>query len=305
MRILLVDFDSHHFPNLALMKISAWMKEQGHTTHLIKGPPDTAPLDKFDEVFISCIFPQNAEFARDYAFQCETIADRVSLGGSGVDYTTRLPDAIEHTMPDYHLYGIDFSLGFTSRGCLRNCPWCIVPKKEGMIRDHAPIAEFLHPEHKKVILLDNNFQASPRWRENLHYVQEQDLKINFNQGLDARLMDEEFAEELAKTKYYNWTFKQRGLHLACDTPQALAPLERAIDLLDAYGVRPSHIMVYVLVGFNTTISQDFQRIYAIKDLGAVPYIMRYNQTKTPILSKMARWVNRLYYQFIPWGDYQQ
>lgn len=298
MKILLVDADSKKgFPNLALMKLSAWHKSQGHNIELIKGIPTTAPLTEYDKALISCIFPQNRERVLDYASQL----DNVQIGGSGFDYTIVLDDDIEHIMPDYSLYDIDFSLGFTSRGCIRNCGFCIVSEKEGFIRDNAPISEFLHPDHKKVVLLDNNFQASPRWRENLEYIIEHDLKVNFNQGLDIRILTREFAEAVAQVKYYSWTFKRRGLHFAFDDMRYEKQVWAGIDLLEDVGINLKDVLFYVLIGYNTTEEEDLYRINSLYERGVHPYVMPYNQCK----SKLTRWVNRLYYQFIPWSVYNQ
>jgi hypothetical protein len=298
MKILLVDADSKKgFPNLALMKLSAWYKSQGHSIELIKGTPTTAPLTEYDRVLISCIFPQNRERVLDYASQL----DNVQIGGRGFDYTIVLDDDIEHIMPDYSLYDIDFSLGFTSRGCIRNCGFCIVSEKEGFIRDNTPISEFLHPDHKKVVLLDNNFQASPKWRENLEYIIEHDLKVNFNQGLDIRILTREFAEAVAQVKYYSWTFKRRGLHFAFDDMRYEKQVWAGIDLLEDAGINLKNVLFYVLIGYNTTEKEDLYRINSLYERGVHPYVMPFNQCK----SKLARWVNRLYYQFIPWSVYNQ
>ena len=241
MRVLLVDADSHNgFPNLALMKLSAWYKQQGYAVDLLKGIHTTAPLQHYDKVFISIIFYQNREKVLDYASQF----DNVTVGGSGFDYNIRLDDDIEHILPDYSLYDLDYSMGFTSRGCIRNCGFCIVPEKEGPIRDHAPIHEFLHPDHKKVILLDNNFQASPKWRENIKYLIDTKLKVNFNQGLDIRLIDRESAYFFSETYYYNWTFKRRGINFAFDDLRYEKKVREGLENLINVGIRPEHILVY-------------------------------------------------------------
>lgn len=300
MNVLLVDADSHNgFPNLALMKLSAWYKQQGHSIDLIQGIPSTAPLNTYDKVLISCIFQQNREKILDYVSQL----DNVQIGGSGFDYNIVLDHDIEHILPDYSLYDLDYSMGFTSRGCIRNCEFCIVPEKEGFIRNNAPIHEFLHPDHMKVILLDNNFQASPECQKNLDFIIEQNLKVNFNQGLDIRLMTPEFAEQLAYSKYYNWTFKTRSLYFAFDSPKHEKAVRKGIQILETAGIPPQHLMFYVLVGFDTSFNQDMKRVEIIKELGCVPYIMRYNQVRSKEINDLARWVNRRYYQFIPWGSY--
>ena len=209
-KILVVDADSKAgYPNLAIMKISAWHKKQGDSVDLIKGIPQAPPLFAYDKTYISVIFWQNATRANSYARMLE---GEVELGGIGESYA-KLPDEIEHIRPDYSLYGIDFSIGYTSRGCIRKCKWCVVPRKEGGIHNHAPISEFWDPAHSKIVLLDNNFQASPNWKQNLDFINAYDLKVNFNQGLDIRLMTKEFAQALAQTKYYTWSFKTRSLHL--------------------------------------------------------------------------------------------
>jgi hypothetical protein len=233
----------------------------------------------------------------DYASQL----DNVVVGGSGISLSLNLDYDIEHIIPDYDLYNVDFSMGFTSRGCIRNCGFCIVPEKEGYIRDNAHISEFHYPEHKKIILLDNNFQASPRWRENLDYINEHDLKVNFNQGLDIRILDLEFAERLTQTKYYNWNFKIRGLHFAFDDMRYEKDVWQGIDLLDKAGIPLKHCLFYVLIGYNTTEEQDLYRIRSLYERGVHPYVMPYNKHK----SDLTRWVNRLYYQFIPWEIYNK
>jgi hypothetical protein len=298
MNILLIDADSKKgFPNLALMKISAWHKQQGDNVDLIKGINDTAPLNHYDKTYISCIFFQNKERVLDYASQF----DNVVLGGSGLDLDTRLDHDIEHIMPDYSLYDIDFSMGFTSRGCIRNCGFCVVPEKEGHIRHNAFVQEFHNLGHKKIVLLDNNFQASPNWQYNLGYINQLGLKVNISQGLDIRLMTDDFAHILAHTKTYSWNFKTRGLHFAFDDMRYEKDVWRGIDILENAGINLRICLFYVLIGYNTTEEEDLYRINALYERGVHPYVMPYNKHK----SKLTRWVNRLYYQFISWIEYNK
>lgn len=307
MKALILDADSKKgFPNLALMKLSAYLKELGWDIDLIKGTPTTAPLETYDEVYVSCIFYQNADRVRDYInqFPEETT---VRYGGSGFkdEYHIKLPDTIEHIMPDYDLYGVDFSMGFTSRGCIRKCPWCIVPKKEGSIQDHAPITEFLDPRHNKLILLDNNFQSSPNWKENIQYLIDNKIRVNFNQGLDARLVTKTFAKKLAETKCYAWNFKTLSAHLAFDRPSGEKALRRALGLFDDAGMSPKRFIVYILVGHSTTYEQDLDRIAKVRDLGAVPYVMVFNKKQDPFLKHLARYINRKYFEWIPMEEYNE
>jgi len=307
MRVLLVDADSQKgFPNLALMKLSAYYRAKGDQTELIRGIPAGPPLGDYDRAYISCIFFQNIQRVREYA---ANLSCPVEIGGSGGDMMLVLPDEIEHIRPDYSLYGVGFSLGFTSRGCIRKCGFCIVSEKEGYIHNNAPISEFHNPTHKKLVLLDNNFLASPRWRENLSYIQEHDLKVNFNQGLDIRLLNDESAGLLRGTKCYDWQFKKKKISFAFDSPSYEREVLAGIACLKRAGFSEhqlrDNIMFYILVGYNTTPEEDLSRVRLLIDNGIGPYIMRYNQNAGPnrILLHLARWVNRKLYQHMDFCDY--
>jgi len=276
------------------MKISATHKKQGDEVFLqnVTNP---------DKVYISCIFSQNKPKALGIAkmFNCQ-----VEVGGYGIN-DIQLPYDVEHIMPDYNLYGIRYSIGFTSRGCIRNCPWCIVPKKEGYIKDHAPIDEFYVPQWKKLILWDNNFLASPKWHENLKEIIARKIKVSFNQGLDIRLIDEENAKLLSKTHYYDYKFKRPRLYFSFDTPEIEPEVSKGIETLTKAGVAPHHLMFYVLVGFNTTFEQDYHRFEVLTKMGIKPFIMIYNNRRDkPILRHFARWVNKRYYKVCTFRHYK-
>ena len=147
--ILLIDFDSK-IPNLAIMKISAYHKLKGDKVGFKTRNPDI--------VYISCIFSKNLPRAKGIPTMFPKA--EVHIGGPAFRSPNYLPDDIEHIMPDYSLYEMDYSMGFTTRGCIRNCSFCIVPKIEGKFREHAPISEFHNRDFDKLILLDNNFLAS-------------------------------------------------------------------------------------------------------------------------------------------------
>jgi len=294
--VLLVDVDSK-FPNLALMKISMWHKKQGDTVDFGVVDPDV--------VYISCIFAQNRSKALGIARFWESMGCEVHVGGSGVDLKTMLPDEVEHEYPDYSLYGIRYSIGFTSRGCIRNCPWCIVPEKEGSIREHSPIDEFYAPYWGKMLLYDNNFLASPKWYEKLCQIIARKIKVCFNQGLDIRLVDQEVARLLAKTHYYDDQFKERRLYFAFDIPQIEDQVLHGIETLKKAGIPPSHLMFYVLVGYNTTYEEDMHRIRLLIKKGVLPYVMPYNNRKDSYYPHLARWVNRRVYNWVPWEKYSR
>lgn len=305
-KILLVDVDSK-IPNLPLMKLATHHRMMGHDVELVRLRGGKSLLNLFSidftpkEVYASCIYPQN----RAKALWVLQNYPKAIIGGSGYDLNSQLPEGIEHLCPHYRLYGTDYSMGFTSRGCPRKCPWCIVPQKEGNIRDHAPLHEFLR--HDKLLLLDNNFLASPRCTENLKELIARKIKVSFNQGLDIRLLDQENARLLAHTRYYDGKFKRRTLYFSFDLPELTSNVIEGVRLLKRFGVKPWHLFFYMLTGYNTSFDQDMRRFEVLRALGVLPYVMRYNFRRDDRqLNKFARWVNAggAGYRSCSWEDYR-
>ena len=295
-RILLIQVDGK-MPNLALMKISSYYKSLGDSV----GFDITNP----DKVYSSCIFSDNLSDAMkgrvDYPLA------EFYIGGPGLLAPTYLPDEVEHIMPDYSLYpDIDFSLGFTSRGCINDCGFCVVPKIEGCYKENAPIKEFHNPEFEKLILLDNNILAGKKdkIREKFDYILENDLKVSFTQGLDARLIDETVAVWLAELRSYNFHFTRKGYYLAWDFVQNENDIITGIQNLINVGEKPYKMMCYVLVGYNTTHQEDYYRFKKLREISAEPFIMVYNNRKDDKwIRHFARWVNRRYYKSCSLNDY--
>lgn len=272
MNVGLIDIDSK-IPNLALMKLSAHYKEFGFDTELTK------PLfaEQYDLVFASKVFPDTA---------MPVINGDVTIGGSGTDNNEWLPSEVEHIMPDYSLYkDMDYSIGFTTRGCFRKCPFCIVPQKEGGLRSVADIYEFWDLRHKKIVFFDNNILALPEHFERIaNQILLSNTRVDFNQGLDIRILSDSQARLLAKMKpITQWRFSfdsiayERGFR------------EGAQKLLDA-GINPRRIMVYVLCGYDEDIETELERIRIIKhEYGFDPFVMPFNKTDTR--GQLAMWVN--------------
>lgn len=234
MKILLVDLDvtkqRRPFPNLALMKLSAYHKARGDEVYL------NFPLCQPDIIYASCVFTWNAKTQ-------EGLSPSALIGGSGIDPKAELPAEVEHTMPDYNLYpNIDFSLGFTSRGCPRRCPWCIVPEKEGGIKPWTRIYEFWNPRHKRIMLLDNNLLAATSWRQTMEDLIREKLEVDFNQGLDIRLVNEENVAYLERVK-------TRQLRFAFDDIAYEKALRKGIELMINGKINPRKLSFYVLVGY--------------------------------------------------------
>lgn len=278
MKILLIDVDSK-IPNLALMRLSAYYKKQGDEIFL------NNELCNPDKVFISKVFTSSKI----------TYPGPAVIGGSGYDVKITLSKEIEHLMPDYDLYRCNYSLGFTTRGCVRNCKFCLVPEKEGKFKVVADIYEFLDKRFKKIVLLDNNILADKK-----HFIticgqiQKENLFVDFNQGLDIRLVDEEIAKTLA-------TMQMKRVRFSFDNV-GLEPIVRAqMKILVKY-IKPSKIFFYVLCGFDTSFDEDMYRVQVLKLLGVDPFIMPYHKNSR-LLNEFARWCNIFFFRNTPFEDF--
>ena len=296
MNIGLLAFGKRNFPNLALMKLSAYHKNKDDKVELF----DRLTM-RPDKIYISVPFTWNLHNA--LAFKTLYPDIEICYGGSAYSYEC-LSDEVEHMKPDYDLYPADFSMGFTSRGCLRRCKFCIVPQKEGHIRDHAHLGEFLDDRFNKLILLDNNLLAAPSSSATLKAIRQRGLSVDFNQGLDIRLITEENAHLIVDVDYRGYPHWSRTLRFSFDNPANLKDVERGIKLLLDAGISARHLFFYILAGYNTTISQDVERVEFIAEYGARPFIMKYNRISSPELNKLAKWVNHIpYYQVVKFADF--
>jgi hypothetical protein len=199
-----------------------------------------------------------------------------------------LPYEVEHIMPDYALYKCNYSIGYTTRGCINDCPWCIVPEKEGEITANCDIYEFWNPEHKHIELLDNNPMALPNhFKKIADQIQKENLSVSFH-GLDVHLLNDENTEILSQLRI------KPEPRFAFDRMEDEPSVRRGIKLLQKHGIKRA--LWYVLVGFNTTWEQDMYRINLLKKLGQRPYVMRYGIAKDdPQYALLSSWVNQ--YEF--------
>lgn len=277
MEIGLIDVDSHNFPNLALMKLSSYHKSIGDHVEWWNG------LKHYDRVYQSKVF--DSTYTKDNEFV--VMADEIIKGGTGYDLKNRLPDEIEHAYPDYSLYNIkNTAYGFLTRGCPRHCPFCIVSEKEGNTHTVADLSEW-YRDQKKIVLMDSNVTASKDCVKHFRSLAETNAVVDFEGGLDIRFMTEEKAELLNKIKV-------KEIHFAWDnyddqiTPRKLAEYAK-IAKHKPHGL---YATVYVLTNYNTTIEQDLERIYKLREMNFDPYVMIYdkpNASKT--IRKMQRWCN--------------
>lgn len=295
MQIGLIDVDNWNnlkgcFPNLPLMKLSAWHKEQGDLVEWYD------PSKHYDLVYMSKVFSFTNE-----PFE-EIHADQVVKGGSGYAIQlidgkevfdqkkhSNLPDHIEHIFPDYSLYGItNTAHGFMSRGCPRGCFFCHVKAKEGCkAYKVADLNEFWNGQ-KNIELYDPNTLACPEWKDILQQLIDSKANVDFNQGVDIRLMTDEKCEMLMQMKI-------KHIHFAWDRYQdkefVVPKLQRFKEMT---GWSRDKVTVYILTNYDTTMEQNLERVTTCRELGFNPYIMRYDKEHIPRgseINKLARYVN--------------
>lgn len=300
MRIALIDVDGHNFPNLPLMKLSTWHKQQGDTVEWYE-PLFHSMGEAFDKAYMSKVF----SFTPDYPYHVN--AKEIIKGGSGycisfVDgkeiYNTtkdnELPPEIETIYPDYELYYNKIpevkntAYGFLTRGCPRGCEFCHVECKEGRKSYKvANLATFWRGQ-KNIILLDPNITACQDWKELFQQLIDSKTWIDFSQGLDIRMMTEEKIEMLKRMKI-------KQVHFAWDRyedKEIIVPKFKMFAELTGWGYQK--MAVYMLCNFNTTFEQDLERVYILRGMGYNPYVMLYNKDSIPQghrLKYLQRWVN--------------
>ena len=276
MTIGLIDVDGHNFPNLAIMKLAAYHKAQGDTVEWYRDERH------YDIVYQSKVFDDTYTPDIDFIPQ----ADTVIKGGTGYGLDNKLPDAVEHTMPDYSLYGItDTAYGFLTRGCPRHCPFCVVGDKEGLRSQKvADLSEFWSGQ-KHITLLDPNILACPDRMELLEQLINSRAYVNFSQGLDIRLMNDDIADMLGRMRV-------KCIHFAWDNPKQDLT-EDFKHFAEAYRRKAhNYKSVYILVNFNSTMEENLHRIYTVRDLGYDPYVMVYDKTHAPHeIKQFQRWAN--------------
>jgi len=312
MKVLLIDHDGK-IPNLALMKLSTWHKAQGDEVYLNNCPR------KPDKVYISTLFTWN----RAKVEKLLQIYPNAEVGGTGWDIKKTLPEEIENCKPDYNLYTvndiydrikggigkkesklkkaeeiINAGIGFTSRGCIRQCGFCFVPPKEGKLHKVGEIADLINPKSNVIILLDNNLTADPDCIEKLREIRDRGLVVDITQGIDIRLMTPEIAKALSEVRHL------RSIHYAWDLMAFERQVFEGIKIL-AEHVKVWRHMCFILTGFNTTFEEDMYRFRRLQELHIDPYIMPYNKEYPSSKHRhFARWVNGRIYKKCRFEEYE-
>lgn len=304
MEIGLFDVDSHNFPNLPLMKLSAWHKAMGDNVEF------ALPLKYYDRVYVSKVFGSEYTAKNLACMQ----ADETVYGGTGFAITIEngrevyhkerdlpLPDEIEHIYPDYSLYPAltkNTAYGFLTRGCCNNCDFCVVSQKEGRCsRKVADLTEFWDGQ-KNIVLLDPNLLACKSREELLEQLADSKAMVDFSQGLDARFVTEDVSQKLA-------AIRKNFVHFAFDLMGNEKGIIQGLRTYRKYNPVNSRESVYILTNFNTTIEEDLYRVRMVEEAGFLPDIRIYRKKTAPrILRDLQRWANnRFLYKSTRFEDY--
>ena len=309
----LIDKKKHRFPNLASMKLSGYHKELGDNVSLLL---DYSNILDFDKVYISKVFTDTK--VPEYILKLKN----VEYGGTGFYYdkALQLSYEIEHHMPDYHLYDewvnkqlenggkrldfkyyLDYSIGFVTRGCFRQCEFC-VNKNQKKVELHSSLEEFVDQSRKKICLLDDNFFGCSKWKDILLQLQATNKPFQFKQGLDERLLTDEKCELLFKSKY------DGDYIFAFDNIEDKDVIEKKAYLIRKHNKNlGQNFKFYVLCGFDRNnkydldfwkqdINDTFERIFILSKYNFKPYIMRFEKYKeSPLYGtyvNIARWCNQ-------------
>jgi len=282
MNVALLAVDSN-YPNLALMKVSAWHKSQGDTVEWYN------PFDTYDRLYMAKVF----SFTPDYGFVIANVRGEVVRGGTGYDIRSSLPGDMDRLQPDYSLYpAVDSrtSYGFLTRGCPNRCRWCVVPQKEGGIRPYMDVDDItLHGERPYAVLMDNNVLACDYGLSQLEKIAERGYHVDFNQGLDARLVTLDVARLLARVKWI------KRIRFGCDTTAQIVECERAIQLVRQAGYKGEFFLYCILIDF----AESYHRLnYWRKYKYVLPHAQPYRDLNNPHQripqwqKDMAHWADR-------------
>lgn len=280
MRIGLIDVDGHNFPNLALMKISAWHKSQGDEVEWWFG------FHQYDRVYMSKVFDNT--YTPDVYEPVNT--KEIIKGGTGYGLDNKLPDEVEHMYPDYSLYPEltkDTAYGFLTRGCPNNCPFCIVSTKEGRKSYKVADLEEWWDGQKYIVLLDPNILAYPDHMDLLRQLAESKAYVDFNQGLDARFLNEKNIRAL------NLINTER-IHFAWDLMKNSDKVIEGLQQYIKYGKikDPARRVVYVLTNFDSTMDENLERLYKLVEMRFDPFVMVYDKPNAPKeIRRLQRWCN--------------
>jgi hypothetical protein len=317
MNVLLFQLDGK-LPNMALMRISHFHRERGDHVVLRRAGNASALEPRMGDlpwhrIYASAIFQSSRAL-------CQRVLElypHAHVGGTGWDLARDLEAVGISTLGplDYTIYPkTKYSMGFTQRGCRMECDFCVVPKKEGKVKPWNTIAEIYRgePFPKQILLLDNDFFGNPQWRERIAELRDGDFKVCFNQGINARMLNDETATAIASVKYKDDAFKRPRIYTAWDGKKDERTLFRGLDALCRAGVKPNQVMVYMLIGHEegeTHADRDYRR-RKLREYGVRPYPMPFARSgrsrsgsSGEELVAFQRWCIQRKDQFVPWEEW--
>lgn len=292
MKVGLIDVDGHNCPNLPLMKISAWHKQQGDSVEWYRG----ILSDHMNRVYMSKVF----SFTPDYEWAID--ADEIIKGGSGYaielengreiyhkERDNDLPAEVEHMYPDYSLYPNltkDTAYGFLTRGCPRGCSFCHVAAKEGQCSYKVANLDEFWKGQKELVLSDPNILACKDHKDLLQQLLDSKARVEFNQGLDVRLVNDGNIDLIRQMRI-------KYIHFAFDRYQDKSIIEPKLRMFrEATGWGRHKVVVYILVNYDTELWQDIERIQLCRELDFSPFPMIYDKEHCdPTYKKLQRWCN--------------
>lgn len=305
MNVLIFQLDGK-VPNIALMRLAWHHRDRGDAVNFRwTGTPRRELWDSPDVVYGSAIFEKTR--ATGVAQLLWEFPSAI-IGGTGVDLRLTLEDiGVTTIRQDYSIYPRwRQSIGFTQRGCRLKCPFCVVPRKEGAIREEQSIAQLWRgePLPRELILLDNDFFGQAHWRERIDEIKNGNFKVSFNQGINARFLSDEAAAAIASVDYRDDSMKVKRIYTAWDNRRDEARLFAGLQRLVDYGVKPDAIMVYMLIGYwpNETTEDRLYRQRRLREFGCRPYPMPFTRTRE--LVGFQRWVVGAYDKRVSWQDWQ-
>jgi hypothetical protein len=268
---LLIQVDGR-LPNLALMKLGTHLRRRGKRVALARGD---SRMDGYRTVFASCVFDSSASRRRVQSLE-KKYGARIDIGGSGIDIRRRLPSAVERCPPDLSLYPelCGRAIGFLTRGCPYRCAYCVVPRKEGNVRQVTDLEDLLQGR-TRLILLDDNLLAHPQACAFLESMVRRNIRVNFHQSLDIRLLNRESAALLRRIDCANASFSRRAYYFSLNDTRNLERVRKKYELMGFS--RGENVEFICMYGFNTTLREDVERFRFLRSLpGAYVFTQRYS-----------------------------
>lgn len=293
-------------PNVALMKLARWHREQGDEVTVTRHLEPDLWEPAYDRVYGSAIFSFSA--ARLERFQRQW-PDAI-VGGTGTTSTLTVEKVVggRYEFVDYEGWDVDYSIGFTQRGCRLKCKFCVVSKKEGRNVSIGTVTDLWRgdPHPKKIHLLDNDFFGQPEWQDRITEIREGGFRVCLSQGINVRLIDQQAAEALATIEYRDTKFERRRLYTAWDNLGDEEVFFNGVDTLERAGIPPKNLMAYMLIGFSKaeTWPRIWHRFNRMVERGIKPYPMVYDRSRTDLLC-FQRWVVTGLYRIVPWNEYER